>query len=180
MERDEAASGEFSVRAADNQVLRYRFDAKTSVESENRMIEVRRLHPGDQVEVLSDGLPDTFLRYARMIHVIEPTPPARSQTRGRYRSPKPGEDRLLTPPRGDMTLSGVISHLNGGTIVLHTREGSEQTILLRQDTKYLENGELAAVADLKTNMRVFIRAGKDLYGRVEAYQVAWGAIMEPK
>jgi hypothetical protein len=34
-------------------------------------------------------------------------------------------------------------------------------------------------ADLKTNMRVFIRAGKDVFGHVEAYQVIWGGILLP-
>src|SRR5580700_3673183 len=49
LERDTpAASGEFSVRAPDNQVFRYRFDAKTYVERENQMIDVPRLQPGEK------------------------------------------------------------------------------------------------------------------------------------
>jgi hypothetical protein len=29
-------------------------------------------------------------------------------------------------------------------------------------------------------MRVFVRAGKNLYDEVEAYQVIWGAILNPR
>jgi hypothetical protein len=29
-------------------------------------------------------------------------------------------------------------------------------------------------------MRVFVRAGKNLYEQVEAYQIIWGQILEPK
>jgi hypothetical protein len=29
-------------------------------------------------------------------------------------------------------------------------------------------------------MRVFVRAGKDIYEQVEAYQVIWGKILEPR
>ena len=36
------------------------------------------------------------------------------------------------------------------------------------------------LASLKPNMRVFVRAGKDLYDQVEAYQVIWGKILDPK
>jgi len=32
---------------------------------------------------------------------------------------------------------------------------------------------------LKPNTRVFVRAGKDIYGEIEAYQVIWGAILQP-
>jgi hypothetical protein len=64
--------------------------------------------------------------------------------------------------------------------VLHTRGGGDQTILLRQDTRYLQDGEMVGSSELKPNMRVFIRAGKTLYNEVEAYQVIWGEILEPR
>jgi len=64
--------------------------------------------------------------------------------------------------------------------VLHTREGGEQSLLLRKDTRYVENGEIVEAGNLKLNMRVFVRAGKDLYDQLEAYQVIWGSILEPR
>src|SRR6516162_5419667 len=77
LECDAHAAGEFSIRAADNRVLRYQFDHKTYVEREEHMIEPARLVAGEKVEVLSDSVPGYPLRYARTIHVIQPVPPAR-------------------------------------------------------------------------------------------------------
>src|SRR5271156_6932191 len=73
LERDaQTDGGEFSVRVPGNQVFRYRFDAKTYVEREERTIDVPRLRPGEKVEVVSDALSGSLLRYARTIHVIDP------------------------------------------------------------------------------------------------------------
>jgi hypothetical protein len=171
VERDALAAGEFSVRAAGNQVVRYRFDARTYVEREERLIDVPRLRSGEQVEVLSDLLGNSPVRYARTIHVIDPAPPPRSR-------PRPRPD-FNDPPRGDMTFSGVVSRLSDGRLVLRLHDAGEQTILIRQDTRFLADGETVAAAELKTNTRVFVRAGKDESGHVGAYQVVWGGILLP-
>jgi len=179
LERDTPATGEFSVRNADNQVFRYHFDAKTYVERENQMIDVPRLQPGEKVEVVSDSVPGSILRYARTVHVFEDAPRTpRPLTAGRYRAQRPTE--RTTVPTGNLTYSGVVFRLTGEHIVLHTRDAGDQSILLRKDTRYLENGENVEAASLKPNMRVFVRAGKDLYDQVEAYQIVWGSILAPK
>lgn len=179
LERDTpTGSGEFSVRAADNQVFRYHFDAKTYVERENRMIDVPRLQPGEKVEVVSDTVPGSVLRYARTIHVLQDQPPPRSLTAGRLRAYRTPAERSV--PTGTLTYAGVVFRLTGERLVLHTREGGDQAILLRKDTRFLENGETVEAANLKPNMRVFVKAGKDLYDQVEAYQVIWGSILDPK
>ena len=182
LERDaQVDSGELSVRAADNQVYRFQFDRKTYVEREDQLIDVARLRLGDKVEVVSDKLPASAWRYARTIHVIEDPPPPRPVTAGRlrgYRSPT--ERTVPTVPTGNLTFSGVVRRLSGERLVLHTRDGGEQAVLLRQDTRYLENGELVDFAALAPNLRVFVLAGKDLYEQVEAYQVIWGKILEPR
>jgi hypothetical protein len=172
VQRDALADrGEFSVRAAGNQVVRYRFDGKTYVEREERSIDVPRLRPGEEVEVLSDLLGNSPTRYARTIHVIDPAPPPRRRPR-----PRSG---ITDPPRGDLTFSGVVLHLIDGQLALRTYDAGEQRILIRQDTRYVAEGQTVAVSDLKTNTRVFVRAGKDESGRVEAYLVAWGGILLP-
>jgi hypothetical protein len=179
LERDTpAGSGEFSVRAADNHVFRYQFDPKTYVERENLLIDVRRLQPGDKVEVVSDTVPGSVLRYARTIHVLQDVPPQRSLTAGRLRAYRTPSERIV--PAGGLTYSGVVFRLTGERLVLHTREGGDQAILLRKDTRYVENGEIVEAASLQPNMRVFVRAGKDLYDQVEAYQVVWGKILDPR
>jgi hypothetical protein len=178
LECDSLPSGELSIRAADNVVLRYQFDRKTYVERDKVMIEAARLKPGEKVEVLSDGMTGYPLRYARTIHVVQPVPPPRPQTMGRYRAYNATAE--LQIPTGNITYSGVVSRLNGDRVVLHTREAGELSILLRKDTRYLEDGQLVEAQDLKPNMRVFVRAGKDVYQQVEAYQVIWGTILSPR
>ncbi|MBZ5620733.1 MAG: hypothetical protein LAQ69_18710 [Acidobacteriia bacterium] len=178
LERDTPnTSGEFSVRAPDNQVFRYQFDPKTYVERENQMIDVRRLQPGEKLEVVSDTVPGSVLRYARTIHVLQDPPPPRAITAGRLRAYRTPTEHM---PTGTLTYSGVVFRLTGERLVLHTREGGDQAILLRKDTRFLENGEIVEAANLKPNMRVFVRAGKDLYDQVEAYQVIWGKILDPQ
>jgi len=179
LERDtQANSGEFSVRAPDNQVFRYQFDRKTYVERENQLIDVPRLAPGEKVEVVSDTVAGSALRYARTVHVIFDAPPPRPLSMGRYRASRSSADREL--PTGNLTFSGVVYRMSAERLVLRTRDGGELVLLLRKDTRYLENGETVDAASLKLNMRVFVRAGKDLWDQVEAYQVIWGGILEAK
>lgn len=173
MERDALSDrGEFSIRAAGDQVVRYRFDAKTYVERQQKMIDVPRLRPGDQVEVLSDLLGNSPVRYARTIHVIDLTPPPRTR-------PNPRSAITDAAPKGDLTFSGLVARVNDRTLVLRTRDAAEQTILIRRDTRFLSDGEPVAATGLKPNMRVFVRAGNDVDGHVEAYQVVWGKILLP-
>src|SRR5580765_1598358 len=89
LECDARPSGEFSIRAAGNRVLRYQFDHKTYVERDDHLIEAARLAPGEKVEVLSDTVAGYTLRYARTIHVIKPVPPPRPLTLGRLRAYDP-------------------------------------------------------------------------------------------
>jgi hypothetical protein len=185
LERDpQTASGEFSVRAGDFHVFRFLFDANTRVERDQQLIDVSRLQPGEKVEVVSDDTSGPLLRYARRIHVLPAPAPPRPLSQGRIRPYQDSADRLMPLNRalfaGSLGLSGVISHLNADHVVIHTRGGGDQTILLRQDTRYLENGTAVGSSQLKPNMRVFIRAGKTLYNEVEAYQIVWGEILEPR
>lgn len=178
LECDARAAGEFSIRAADNRVLRYQFDRRTYVEREDRLIEAARLMTGEMVEVLSDTVAGFALRYARTIHVIQPAPPPRPKTLGRLRAYDPKTEPAIRT--GNITYAGVVFRLNSQRVVLHTREAGDLNILLRQDTRYLADGQLVDAGSLKPNMRVFVRAGKDLYDEVEAYQVIWGTILTPR
>ena len=178
LERDQGSGGEFSVRLADNQVFRYRFDRRTYVEREKQLVDIPRLQPGEKVEVVSDVVAGSVLRYARTVHVLEDPPPVRpNSSLARPRAMHGSSDRL---PTGNLTFSGVVFRLNPERLVLHIRNGQDQLLLLRKDTRYLENGEIVEAGNLKPNMRVFVRAGKDLYGQVEAYQVVWGKILDAR
>jgi len=178
IDRDPGPSGEFAVRAADHHVFRYRFDARTSADRNNQTIDIPHLLPGEQVEVESEPSGDEPLRYARAVHVTAtvPVPVKRTPAPARGTQPYNAQTERLRP-KGDLDFSGVIVRLDGAHLVLRTRAG-EQTILLRQDTRYLENGAMVAMAALKPMMRVFVSGGKNLYGDVEGYQVVWGSILE--
>jgi hypothetical protein len=83
-----------------------------------------------------------------------------------------------TSQTGNLTFAGVVARLSGQSLVLRTRAG-EQTLIIRRDTRYVDNGDTVEAAELRPNMRVFVRAGKNLYEQVEAYQVIWGEILNP-
>ena len=177
LERDtNVDSGEFAVRAPDNQVYRYRFDAKTLVERDTFTGGMGHLREGDRVTVQSDPAPGSLLRYARKIRVSN-SPPQMTLSDSRLRSA--GFPLLdLSPRTGNLTFAGVVARLNGESLVLRTRDG-EQTLLIRRDTRYVANGDTVEAARLRPNMRVFVRAGRNLYEQVEAYQVIWGSFLDP-
>jgi hypothetical protein len=177
LECDAKPAGELSIRTADNEVLRYQFDRKTYAEREERMIDAAKLTPGEQVEIVSDRTPGSLMRYARTIHVVVPKAPPRPISQSRPRPYNAKQDNVRT---GNLTYSGVVFRLNPSRVMIHTREVGDLAILLRADTRYLANGVVVAADDLKPNMRVFVRAGKDVYNDIEAYQVIWGTILEPK
>jgi hypothetical protein len=167
-------SGELSIRAAGNQVFRFRFDDKTYFEREGERVAPNRLEKGDWLEIVADQWPGSPLRYARTVHVIEQKTRAAADS---WRAAGGGFDPLFL--RGDLTFAGVVERLNGERLVLHTRASGDKIILLRRDTRYLSGGRQVDASELKPNTRVFIRAGKNLDNQVEAYQVVWGAILEP-
>jgi hypothetical protein len=177
LECEQRTAGELSIRGADNEVLRYQFDKRTYVERDEKMIEAARLLPGEKVEIVSDRSPGFTLRYARTIHVIQAIAPVRPPRTGSM--PRPYNERTDSVRTGTLTYSGVVYRVNADKFVLHTREAGDLPILLRNDTRYLQDGQVVDLASLKPNMRVFVRAGKDLYNEVEAYQVIWGNIMAP-
>jgi hypothetical protein len=177
LECDQRAAGELAVRAPDNQVLRYQFDAKTYVERDDRLIDAARLTPGENIEIVSDRAPGFALRYARTIHVLQPVAPVRQPRPG---VPRPYNPRTDAVRAGTLSYAGVIYRINLEKFVLHTRERGDLNILLRKDTRYLQDGQVVQPADLKPNTRVFVSAGKDLYDEVEAYQVVWGRILDPR
>jgi hypothetical protein len=183
LERDAGvAGGEFSIRLNSYEVLRYRFDSNTHVDRADYVEAVAALRPGEEVEVQSDFEAGSPLRYARTVRVIVPTMQHASRMRRQSGRTDPqelfaGSDPLFA--RGDMSVSGIVARVNSARLVLHTHQG-DRTILLRDDTRYLDNGASATAAALRPNMHVFVRAGRNLYDEVEGYQVVWGSILEPK
>lgn len=170
--------GELSIRTPSHQVFRFSYDARTYVERERERTSIDKLQKGDQLEIVSDQTPGVVLRYARTVHVVEQAQPRRAQrsfTRSRaYRS---AIDSIA--PRGDLTFAGVVARITGERLVLRTRRDGDKTILLRDDTRFLDNGTQVAASALAPSTRVFIRGSRNFENEIEAYQVVWGEILDP-
>ncbi len=178
LERDTggATSGQFSLRASDSQVFRYRFDSTTYVEDNSKVAGFSTLKPGDRIEVISDADPHGALRYALMVRVLADAAPVKPVIQGRTASTS------ALPPRltfGSITISGVALALSEGRMTLRLRDGQERRVLLRKDTRYLEDSNVVSPDALKANMRVTVTGGETVYGDVEAYQIFWGQIFHP-
>lgn len=165
-------SGDFKIKLATGQIYNCSYDEKTYMEHTNMRIFASSLRPGDPIEVVGDRSRFPGRCYARTIHVVDPPLASRSRIR---------PYRMVTEhiaPRGDLTFSGVIVRMEGEFLTLRTRTAGDAVLLLRQDTRFLDGGIPTERASLKPNMRVFIRAGKNLEKQTEAYQIFWGEIMK--
>jgi hypothetical protein len=177
LERDAGAnSGQFSLRASDSQVFRYRFDSTTYVENDSKVAGFGALKPGDRIEVISDADPHSALRYALMVRVLADAAPVKPVIQGRTASISALPQRL---EYGAVTISGVALALSEGRMVLRLRDGQERRVLFRKDTRYLEDSNVVSPDSLKANMRVTVTGGETAYGDVEAYQILWGRIFHP-
>lgn len=177
LERDlNVDAGEFAIRAPDYQVFRYRFDPKTLVQRDTLSGGMGHVRIGDHIVVVSDPVPDSLLRVARTITVSKPAPEMTLSDSRLHSDAFPLLD--LLPHTGNLTFAGVVARCTAQSLVLRTRAG-EQTLLIRHDTRYVDNGDTVEAAQLQPNMRVFVRAGRNLYEQVEAYQVIWGSILDP-
>lgn len=177
------ATGDLSVQTAERRIYTCHFDEKTYFERDNQRISVGATRVGDRLEIVSDRTPGSPLCYARTVHVmaeppLKPLPGARSRLRS---SRSPTE---LFAPRGNLTFAGIVLRLDREaspeTLLIRTRNDGHKTILLRHDTRYLGGGMLLDSASLDVNTRVFVRAGRNMEEQIEAYQVVWGEIFEPK
>ncbi len=144
------------------------FDSLSILELSRRRVTVSKLEPGDPIEIITDHKPGSRDCYIRMLQVIPPAPPPK---RARAAVKRP----VFELPHGDRTVSGVIIRRDARSITVRTRDG-DQTLLLRKDTRYVADGAQQDTSALAVNARVFVRAGPNLDGVIEAYQVMWGEI----
>jgi hypothetical protein len=82
--------------------------------------------------------------------------------------------------RGRMTFAGVVVNCTPERLTVHTQKHGTQVFLLRHDTAFLMDGASGEAADLQVNTRVFVRAGVSIDQELEAYQVVWGQIVQPR
>lgn len=174
---------QFSIRTLKNQVFRFRVDAKTFIERENQQVAFSTMKKGDIADVVCDRGPESSLRYARLVKVAEVRPLATALQRPVLprRAPYPTMSLLDSIfPRGQLTFTGVVLTKQDDRMLLRTRADGEKLIRLRPDTNFMESGRPVENAMLKTQTRVFIRAGHGLDNDLEAYSIIWGDIVDPK
>ncbi|HXP85799.1 MAG TPA: hypothetical protein VN841_13830 [Bryobacteraceae bacterium] len=167
-----ATTGQLTVRAADGSLSTCGYDFRSWFERAHERIAVSKLVAGDSLEVLADRKPGLRACYVRIVHVLEPQPPSRPKRAAAVKLPDP------PLPRGDRTLSGLVIRREGLALSIKTRDG-ERALVLRPDTAYFGDGIRLDAAALAVNTHVFVRAGRDEYGRIVAYQVMWGEIVDP-
>jgi hypothetical protein len=167
-----AATGQLTVRKPDGSLSSCGFDIRSWFERANARIAVSKLLPGDPLEVLADRKPGSRACYARIVKVLDPPSPARPR---RVIDIKPPSPPIL---RGNRTFSGLVVRREGSTLSIKTRTG-ESDLLLRADTAFFGQGIRQDASALAVNTHVFVRAGRNEYGQIEAYQVMWGEIVDP-
>jgi hypothetical protein len=162
------ASGNLTVQRADGAVYDCSYEAHTLFQRNQWPIHVADLNAGEAVEVLSDRTSRAC--YARMLSVVHRMPEPAG-----WRPHAVEQRREGFQPRGNLTFGGVVVEGPGGAITIKTRAG-ERTLLLRPDTRFSGDGVRLEAPEPLLNKHVFVRAGRDIYGALEAYQVVWGEI----
>lgn len=170
--------GGFLLTAESGRETRCTYDERTWFESQRVRVSLDAFGPADPVEVLVDQktLADGTRRcYARTVRLAEPNAPKPNPRRPVYRSVT---EHIM--PRGNLAFSGVVTGFTTDSVLVKTRTAPSRPFLLRPDTRFLEGGIVSDRANLPVNQVVFVRAGKNIEGHLEVYQVIWGDIVSAK
>lgn len=170
----DAAAGELSLRTADHRVWRCRFDQHTYLERDRAKVSADSIRAGEVVEMIADRRGGPAQCLAVTLSVI--------RTTGVVRAPIPRPPRLFLDnlwPRGNLTFAGLVRTVDTERLVVRTRASGDQTFRLRPDTSFAAAGLPAERVQLTPHTRVFVRAGRNWDGDIEAYQVIWGEILTP-
>jgi hypothetical protein len=174
-----ARTGVVTLRTAEAKVVRCSFDEKTYFERDRYRVTPDALRTGDRLEIISDrNISSAEVCSARTVHVLDAITADRLRTRPGLRSFSSNFDLLV--PRGNLTLAGVVARVEPNLMVIRTRQTGRVTVLLRNDTRFLAEGQPVEPSALRVNTHVFVRAGRTMDDEVEAFQVVWGTILDPR
>ena len=164
----------------ENHVFKFLTDSRTFIERDHLRIFCSTLGKGERLEIVSDRSSEPGIRYARLVTVVTVETRSRRLALMAIRAPLLHDDPTLTiAPRGSLTFTGVVLRQDADGMVLRTRVDGEKWILVRRDTRYREDGLQVGPSSLHSSTRVFVRAGTNLDGEIEAYEVVWGEILTP-
>jgi hypothetical protein len=176
----ECDAARLTVRTADNHTYGFVIDSKTFIERDNFRISCSKLDKAEPLEIVSDRSTEPGMMYARLITVVNPETRSRRRALMAVRAPVEHEDPTLSiAPRGSLTFTGMVLRVDDDGLVLRTRVDGEKWILVRHDTRFREDGLRVEPSSLHSSTRVFVRAGKNLDGEIEAYEIVWGEILTP-
>jgi hypothetical protein len=166
--------GAFLLTLTDGRPFRCTFDERTWFEALRVRVNLDAFTPADLVEVLADQRlqPDGSSRcYARTVRLAELNAPPPNPRRPVYRSVT---EHII--PRGELQFAAVVTAISVDAVHLKTRTEPPRRFLLRPDTRFLEGGIVSSFDHLSVNQRVSVRAGKNVEGLLEVYQLIWGEI----
>jgi len=166
-----ATAGVITARNAGGDLFDCRYDSKSLLEIARQRIPATKLRTGDYLEVLVDHSGRSRSCYIEMLKVL----PAEAARPNRQAKVEKAPNRIVTPVTTS-TISGVVISKENGSITIRGRD-REVTLRVRRDTRFVGEGVKTDLAGLSLNQRVFVEAGRNLDGDLEAYQVTWGSIL---
>ncbi len=150
-------------------------DGRTYIDRERQRLYVKDLKAGDLLELVTERQGVVATCFARMIHVVNVE--KRFGGRGKVGSVKRVTESFA--PRGSLTVTGVVRDLQTTFLEIRTRQEGPMRFRLRADTLFVRDGREVAAGEVDRTGPVFIRAGYDLNGELEVFQVSWGSIVQP-
>jgi len=150
-------------------------DGRTYIDRERQRLYVKDLKVGDLLELVTERQGVGATCFARMIHVVNVE--KRFGGRGKVGSVKRVTESFA--PRGSLTVTGVVRELQTNFLEIKTRQDGPMRFRLRADTLFVRDGLEVAAGEVDRTGPVFIRAGYDLNGELEVFQVSWGSIVQP-
>ena len=163
----------FLLKTTTKKEFRCAFDHRTWFEQSRVRVAVNAFQPTDLVEIIADRrLIDGAPCYVRTVRLADLAPP---KDNGRLRDTYRAVTESIIP-RGEFEWGGTVSEITPEKLILRTRSEGYKTLLIRPDTRFLEDGTVSERPRLHTNTRISVRAGRSITGDLEVYQVIWGAV----
>ncbi len=173
-------AGVLLARAANGDVFDCRYDSKTYLEYEKRRVTADKYLEGDPLELLVHRRPGEAVCYILSgefvppAKVVRPTKQQDLKAANMARAARPPVER-----HGTRRVAGVVAKVTDRSVVIHTREGDEETFVFRVDTRFVGNGFRLERSDVKVNQRLEVDAGRNADGELEAFQLTWGTLSVP-
>ena len=172
----DARAGLLVLRDSAGRLMECSFDNSTWFEHDHERIAADGLRTGDRLEMIADRMDASRACYAVTVQILDAHP--RRTAAGKPRFGFANAATEMFAPRGDTTLSGLVTEIDGKHLTIRLRDGAEHSLLLRPDTRYLGNGLRCERPSLARQTLVYIRGGRNSDGDLEAYAIIWGAILQ--